>query len=119
MAKKKAAEGENKSAAIRAFKEANPEAKPKAIVEGLAAQSIEVTPQMVSTVLSNAKKKGGVVGKRGPKAGKKLGRGAESLPADFITALDAVIAGSEFLKKAGSVERAKEIIDRLGHETHG
>ncbi|MBX9720928.1 MAG: hypothetical protein K2X81_06010, partial [Candidatus Obscuribacterales bacterium] len=67
MAKKKAAGGVNKSELIRAYKAEFPDAKPKAIVEGLAAKGVEVNAQIVSTVLSNAKKKGGKVGKGGPK----------------------------------------------------
>lgn len=76
MAKKKAAKkqeasesgGVNKSAAIRDYKTANPDAGPKAIVEALAAQGITVSAAQVSTTLSMAKKKMGVTpGKRGRK----------------------------------------------------
>ena len=58
----------NKSVAIRDYRAANPEAPPKAIAEALAKMGISVSAQFVSTVLSNAKRKGGIVGKPGPKA---------------------------------------------------
>lgn len=73
----KSDEGKNKSAVIRAYKEANPTAAPKEIAEALTKQGLDVAAQFVSTVLSNAKKKGGVVGKRG----RKGTRGKNTVPA--------------------------------------
>jgi hypothetical protein len=74
---KKPKSGINKSEAIRAYKAANPTAQPKDIAETLGKQTpaVNVSAQFVSTVLSNAKKKGGKIGKRGPKPGSKLGNG--------------------------------------------
>lgn len=57
----------NKSASIREYKDANPTATPLEISEALKAKGVKASPQMVSTVLSNAKKKGGKVGKPGRK----------------------------------------------------
>ncbi len=80
MAKKAAAKGgPNKSSAIRDYKAANPTASPKEIAEALGKSGIVVSAQFVSTVLSNAKKKGGKIGKRGPKPGRKAGAVGGSL----------------------------------------
>lgn len=49
----------NKSAEIRAYAAANPEAKGRAIVEALKARGIEVTPAFVSAILSKGKNKNG------------------------------------------------------------
>lgn len=76
MSKKTKSGSPNKSDAIRTHKAANPTAAPKEIAEALGKTGIIVSAQFVSTVLSNAKKKGGVIGKRGPKPGKKLGNGS-------------------------------------------
>ncbi len=67
MAKKSG--GPNKSQAIREYYAANPEAKPKAVVEALAAQGIVVSAAFVSTIKSTsvgkpAKKRGRPAGKR-------------------------------------------------------
>ena len=68
---KKAKGGPNKSAAIREYKAANTAATPKEIAEALSKTGLSVSAQFVSTVLSNAKKKGGKVGKRAPKPGRR------------------------------------------------
>ena len=51
--------GQNRSAAIRAYKDKNPDAKPKAISEGLSKEGVKVSPGYVSTVLSNERRKCG------------------------------------------------------------
>jgi len=58
---------DNKSLAIRDYKAEHPSAAPKDIAAALSAAGKIVSAQFVSTVLSNAKKKGGKVGKPGPK----------------------------------------------------
>ena len=63
--------GQNRSAAIRAFKEKNPDARPKAIAEGLAKEGMKVSAGYVSTVLSNARRKSG---KRRKMKGGRSGR---------------------------------------------
>lgn len=60
----------NKSATIRDYKAANPDATPKGIAWALAKPEnggVKVSAQFVSTVLSNAKKGKGISGRRGPK----------------------------------------------------
>jgi hypothetical protein len=58
--------------AIRTYKADHQDAGPKAISEALAKDGIKVTPAFVSTVLSNAKRKGGK-GRRGRKPGPRGG----------------------------------------------
>ena len=55
MAKRKI----NKSEAVREYLAENPEAKPKAISEALAAKGIKVTPGAVSTIKFQATRKNG------------------------------------------------------------
>lgn len=109
MVKKKKSEGPNKSAMIRDFKAANPDAQPAHIAEQLGIRGITVSAQFVSTVLSNAKKKGGKIGKRGPKPGKKKAAGKSVVK----TAVVAV----NYLDLSGVFELAaqlKEKCDTLG-----
>ena len=68
MAKKRG--GTNLSAEIRKYVENNPDAKPKAISEGLAAAGIKATPTYVSTILSNERRKSGKQKRRGRKLGR-------------------------------------------------
>ena len=70
MAKK--TNGPNKSQAIRDYYAANPEAKPKQVVEALAAQGVDVSAAFVSTIKSTSMTKGSrkAGGKRGPRAAK-------------------------------------------------
>lgn len=56
MAKKKAG-AVNKSQAIRDYRKAHPQHKPKQISEELSKGGVKVSAQFVSTVLSNSKKK--------------------------------------------------------------
>ena len=67
MAKKKSG-GPNKSAAIREYVTANPEAKPPEIVGAMKDQGIEVSPAFVSTIKSKT------VGKSATKTGRRAGR---------------------------------------------
>lgn len=71
MVEKVVTKSSNKSQLIRKYKGANPSASPKEVAEALSKDGLQVSAQFVSTVLSNSKKKGGVIGKRGPKTGSK------------------------------------------------
>jgi hypothetical protein len=102
---RKAKSGSNKSAAIREYKAANPDAGPKDIAEALEKSGMSVTPQFVSTVLSNAKKKGGKVGKRGRKPGRP-----SALP---VGDLQQLIQVKKFVDQIGGVEKAKAAVDLL------
>jgi hypothetical protein len=100
MARK--AKSGNKSAAIRDYKAANPTASPKEIAEALGKSGMEVSAQFVSTVLSNAKKKGGKVGKRGRKP--------MAVPMDNIQQL---IQVKKFVDQIGGLEKAKAAVNAL------
>src|SRR3954464_15866107 len=69
MARKR--RGTNLSAEIRKYVATNPDAKPKAISEGLAGLGVKATPTYVSTILSNERRKSGKRKRRG-----RRGRGA-------------------------------------------
>lgn len=103
MARK--AKSGNKSAAIRDYKAANPSAAPKEIAEALGKSGSSVTAQFVSTVLSNAKKKGGKVGKRGRKPGRPV-----ALPVDNIQQL---IQVKKFVDQMGGIDAAKSAVNVL------
>lgn len=110
MAKRKV----NKSQAIRDFADANPDAGPKAIVEGLAKKGIKVAPALVSNVkTAAANKKAG-----GKKPGRKPGRPAGSTAkakagsSDSVS-LNALLDGQNFAEKVGGVEEAKKILTTL------
>lgn len=92
----------NKSAAIRDYKAANRTASPKEIAEALSKSGMEVSAQFVSTVLSNAKKKGGKVAKRGRKP--------RALPMGNIQQL---IQVKKFVDQIGGLEKAKAAVNAL------
>jgi hypothetical protein len=96
MARKR---GQNRSAAIRAYKENNPDARPKAIAEGLAKEGVKVSAGYVSTVLSNERRKGG-------KRRKKKSGGANREYADLVQAKRLVDA-------MGGVEQARSALNAL------
>ena len=105
MARKAAAavEGPNKSEAIRSYKNANPDAGPKAISAALADDGIEVTPAFVSTVLSNDKRKTGRIGTRG--------RGRR--PASSDASLDNLIQAKKLAEQMGGIEQARAALNAL------
>jgi len=104
---KKAKGGPNKSSEIRNYKDANPTASPKEIAEALGKQGIGVSAQFVSTVLSNAKKKGGKIGKRGPKPGRKAAAAAA------IGDVQQLIKAKKLVDQLGGVEAARSAINAL------
>jgi hypothetical protein len=98
-----AAEGPNKSEAIRNYKNENPDAGPKAIAAALADDGIEVTPAFVSTVLSNDKRKSGRIGVRG--RGRRSGGGDASL--------DNLIQAKKLAEQMGGIDQARAALDAL------
>ncbi|MDX1945901.1 MAG: hypothetical protein SFU86_10930 [Pirellulaceae bacterium] len=101
MAKKSG--GPNKSLAIRTYKEDHADAGPKEIAEALGKSGVKVTPQFVSTVLSNAKKKGGK-GRKGKKGGKST---------DGASTLANLIQAQKLAAKMGGIENARAALDTL------
>jgi hypothetical protein len=91
--------GQNRSAAIRAYKEKNPDARPKAIAEGLAKDGIKVSAGYVSTVLSNERRKGG-------KRRKKRGGGRSGGYADLVQA-------KRLADAMGGIDKARSALNAL------
>lgn len=119
MAKRK----HNKSSAIRAHFEQNPNDKPKVIVEALKAQGIPAEPGYVSMILSKLRKggKAGVSG--GKKPGKRRGRPAGSgkqaavavvsRPARGSFGFDELRLARQLVNQMGGADAAKQLIDAL------
>lgn len=102
----------NKSEAIREWKRNNPAHTPKEVAQCLAVQSppVKVSAQFVSTVLSNAKKKGGKVGKRGPKPKVSIAVVSQTAPAKKSNiVLDA-------LEAVAIARKLSEVCERMGVE---
>lgn len=104
---KKAKGGPNKSLEIRNYKEANPTASPKEIAEALNKAGVSVSAQFVSTVLSNAKKKGGKIGKRGRKPGRKAGAAVS------VGGMEQLIKAKKMADALGGVEKAQAALNAL------
>ena len=96
--------GTSKSAAIRAYKENHATAGPKEIAESLTKDGIKVSAGFVSTVLSNARRKGRK-GRR--KAGKRGGRPAGN--AAFAT----LVQAKKLSDQLGGVDKARAALDAL------
>lgn len=115
MAKKTS--GPNKSQAIREYYEAHPDAKPKAIVEALAAKGVVVTPAFVSTIKSTSINKGAkpaAKGKRGPKPGASVK--APKVAAAKSTggvSIDTLIKAKSLVKELGGIDSAMSALAAL------
>lgn len=118
MAKKSS--GASKSQVIRDYCEANPKAKPKEVAEALATQGFVVTPQFVSTIRSNAKRKK-TARRPGRPAGsastKRAGRGSASRPAAAKgkedVSIDSLLKAKKIVQEMGGVEDARKALDAL------
>lgn len=104
---KKAAAGPNKSEAIRNYKSSHASAGPKEVAAALNEQGVKVTAGFVSTVLSNAKRKGGK-GKR--KGGRPKGSTTTVTRGD---ALSKLVLAKKMSDQLGGVEKAREALDAL------
>jgi hypothetical protein len=105
---KKSKGGPNKSLEIRNYKASNPTASPKEIAEALSKGGMSVSAQFVSTVLSNARKKGGKVGKRGPKPGRKA-----AMAAAGGASIENLIKAKRLVEQLGGVDQARSAINAL------
>src|SRR5437762_1853317 len=104
MARKRG--GTNLSAEIRKYVASNPDAKPKSISEGLAANGVKVTPTYVSTILSNERRKSG---KRKRRGGRGRGRGA-ARQGDVLANL---VLAKRLSDKMGGIDQARAALDTL------
>lgn len=101
MAKKRS--GVNLSEEIRKYVKENPNAKPKAISEGLASAGVKVTPVYVSTILSSERRKSGK-GKR---------RGRRSAAQNSGDVLANLVLAKKLADKMGGIESARAALDTL------
>lgn len=121
MAKKSG--GPNKSQAIRDFYAANPEAKPKAVVEALAGQGIEVSAAFVSTIKSTSVGKTFKGARRGPKP--KIAKAAPSVKAASVStkapraaaaptlSIDSLVKAKGLVRDLGGIENAMNALAAL------
>ena len=109
MAKRKSRKGgPSKSALIREYMATNPKDGPQAVAAALkTAHGLSVTPQFVSTVKSNAKRK---KGKRGRKPGRPA---AASAATGGKLSMDVLLAAKKFAQQMGGIGQAKSAMDTL------
>ncbi len=121
MAKKK--EGPNKSAAIRAYYDNHPNAKPVEVVEAMKAEGIDVSGQFVSTIRSKQLNPSGKPTKRRkpgrPKAATKRaapakrGRPAKESTADTKVSIEQLVQAKEMVDALGGIKQARKTLDAL------
>ena len=99
MAKKKGSHSssQNKSLAIRQYKSDHPAAKPKEIARELTKQGYQVTPQYVSTILSNERR--------------KAGGSSVALFASANFSVDDLYLAKQLVSNTGSIKAAHQAID--------
>jgi hypothetical protein len=111
---KKAAAGPSKSEAIRNYKNENPNAGPTEIATALTKDGTRVTPQFVSTVLSNAKRKGGKRGRRRmARRGRPAAARATSTGNDNNDLLQNLVQAKKLADRLGGIDKAREALDVL------
>ncbi len=100
MAKRKGRRpSDNKSEAIRKYKTEYPEAKPREIAAVLAKRGHKVSPQYVSTILSNERRKHGI------------SNGGIAILGSSQFSVDDMYLAKQLITKTGSVKAAKQAID--------
>lgn len=109
MAKRRSRKGgPTKSQLIRDYMDANPNDGPQSVAAALkTAHGLSVTPQFVSTVKSNAKRK---KGKRGRKPGRPAATGNGG---GAKLSMDVLMAAKKFAQQLGGVGKAKAAVDTL------
>ena len=100
MAKRKGGRSnQNKSLAIRQYKIEFPDAKPKEISDVLEKKGFDVSPQYVSTILSNERRKNGIT------------NGGMMLLGSSRFSVDDMYLAKQLVGKTGSVKAAKQAIE--------
>lgn len=117
MAKKRT--GPNKSEAIRAYYDENPEAKPKDVVAAMKEKRLTVTPAFVSTIRSKQLARGNQPPKRRgrPKGTNKMVASKRSTArkptkADSLS-LSSLLKAKELIAELGGAENAHATIDAV------
>ena len=108
--KKAPAEKVNKSQAIRDYCEANPTVGPKETAAALTKQGIKVSPAMVSTVKTQAKKKTQTPKRRGRP---RKNAASSAKPASDKIALSSLLAAKKMSEQLGGVEKARAALAAL------
>jgi hypothetical protein len=114
VAKRASSNGASKSEAIRTYKSSHEDAGPTAIAAALTKEGTKVTPAFVSTVLSNAKRKGGK-GRRKMGRRKMVRRGRRPAVASRHSSdpVDRLIQAKKLAEQMGGVEQARAALDAL------
>lgn len=100
---KPAGKAVNKSELVRDYAAANPSDKPKAIAAGIKSKhGVDVTPQQISTVLFQARAKGG-----------KKKRKASASATESKISLSSLIEAKQFSEKVGGVDQATTLLTAL------
>ena len=102
MAKRKRG-GVNVSQLVRDYKSQHKRSKPKDIAEALSAGGTKISPQYVSTVLSNWRRKKGRKAKRAP-ASSNNGSGLD---------VAQLVKAKALVEKLGGIDQAKKAVDAL------
>jgi len=115
VARKASTNGASKSEAIRNYKNSHQDAGPTAIAVALTKEGTKVTPAFVSTVLSNAKRKGGKGRRKMGRRSKLVRRGRR--PAVVARAssdpVDRLIQAKKMAEQLGGVEQARAALEAL------
>jgi hypothetical protein len=100
---KKVEEDVNKTQAILDYLSTARRAKPATVVAALAEKGVVVTPQYVSTIRSNKRRK----------KGKRSKNGAAVKPASDKVSLGTLVQAKRLADQLGGVAKAKEALDAL------
>jgi hypothetical protein len=113
MAKKRS--GPSKSSAIREYVDANPTASPSEVAKALNDKGVSVTPQFVSTIKSQyKKKKAGGARRPGRPPGRRGRRGGRPpRAASSGITIEALIKAKALAEKLGGIDAAREALDAL------
>jgi hypothetical protein len=110
MAKRARREGPTKSQVIREYMTNNRKDGPQAVAAAVnAAHGWKVTPQFVSTIKSNDKRK---KKKRGRKAGADAAPAMKKSGGEKFS-MDSLIAAKQFAIKMGGIDKAKSAMESL------
>lgn len=106
MAKRKI----NKTAVVKEYLEAHPNAGPSEVVDALGEKKIEVTANYVSNIKSKSKGKGKSSGKRIVRRGRKPAAAQASANGSLSGKLAEAI---HLVEKVGGIEKARETLDAV------
>ena len=106
MAKKSKRSGPNKSKLIREYMKSNPDKGPQAVADALKADhNVVVTPQFVSTIKSNDKRKGTSSG-----SGIRMANRRGAATPNGSVSSEALFAAKKFIHQLGGVEKARAAV---------